>query len=230
MIHFSTSVLSTLGKKIIMGLSGMMLSGFIVVHLIGNITLFYPDKDPFNLYAHFLMSLGGLLYVAEFFLAALFLGHFIYAIMVTWQNWSARPGRYAVVKGQGNTSRKSWGSVTMIYTGVIVMVFLVMHLLHFKFGAIIMYTTNEGIYIRDLYTLVHQFYANIWNVVFYVAVMVLLGFHLSHGFWSAFQSLGINHPVYTPLLQGLGYLFAIVMGLGFLIIPIWSFITGGGVA
>ena len=230
MIRFSTSALSTLGKKIIMGLSGMMLSGFIVVHLVGNLTLFYPDKDPFNLYAHFLMSLGGLLYIAEFFLAALFFGHFIYAIMVTWQNWSARPGRYAVVTNQRATSRKSWGSVTMIYTGIIIMVFLVLHLLHFKFGAIIMYTTKDGVYIRDLYTLVHQFYGNIWNVIFYMAVMILLGFHLSHGFWSAFQSLGINHPVYTPLLQGLGYLFAVVMALGFLVIPIWSFITGGGVA
>lgn len=110
------------------------------------------------------------------------------------------------------------------------MVFLVLHLLHFKYGAVIMYTTKEGLYIRDLYTLVHQFYGNIWNVTFYMVVMILLGFHLSHGFWSAFQSLGINHPVYTPLLQSLGYLFAVVMGLGFLVIPIWSFITGGGVA
>jgi succinate dehydrogenase / fumarate reductase cytochrome b subunit len=214
-----------------MGLSGIMLSGFIVVHLIGNLTLFYPDKDPFNLYAHFLMSLGGLLYVAEFILAALFIGHFIYAIMVTWQNWSASPpGRYAVVTNQRGASRKSWGSITMIYTGVIIMIFLVLHLLHFKYGAVIMYTTKDGEYIRDLYTLVHQFYGNIWNVIFYMVVMILLGFHLSHGFWSAFQSLGINHPFYTPLLQSLGYLFAIVMGLGFLVIPIWSFITGGGIA
>jgi succinate dehydrogenase / fumarate reductase cytochrome b subunit len=228
MIRLSTSALSTLGKKILMGLSGLFLSGFIVVHLIGNIALFYPDKDPFNKYAHFLMSLGGLLYLAELILAALFLGHFIYAIMVTWQNWSSgKPGRYAVVTNQGHPSRKTWASTTMIYTGIIIMVFLVLHLLHFKYGPVIMYTTKDGMYIRDLYTLVHQFYGNIWNALFYMVVMVLLGFHLSHGFWSAFQSLGISHPVYTPLLYGLGYLFAIIMGFGFFVIPVWSYFTGG---
>jgi succinate dehydrogenase / fumarate reductase cytochrome b subunit len=229
MIRFSTSVLSTLGKKIIMGLSGILLSGFIVIHLLGNLTLFNPDKDPFNIYAHTLLSLGPILYIAEAILAALFLGHFIYAIMVTWQNWSARPGRYHVVKNQGHPSRKTWGSVTMIYTGVIIMVFLILHLIHFKYGAVMMYTTQDGLYIRDLYTLVHQFFANIWNVAFYVAVMILLGFHLSHGFWSAFQSLGVNHPVYTPVIYGIGYVFAIVMGFGFLVIPVWSYFTGGGV-
>ena len=97
MMRFSTSAFSSLGKKIFMGVSGIMLCGFIVVHLIGNLTLLSPDRDPFNKYAHFLQGLGTAIYVAEIILGAIFLIHFIYAIMVTLGNWKARPIGYKVV-------------------------------------------------------------------------------------------------------------------------------------
>jgi succinate dehydrogenase / fumarate reductase cytochrome b subunit len=221
MIRFSTFAFSSLGKKIFMGVSGIMLCGFIVVHLIGNLTLLIPDRDPFNKYAYFLQGLGTAIYVAEIILAAIFLIHFIYAIIITINNWRARPKRYKVVTNAKHTSKKSLGSTTMIYTGVVVIVFLVWHLLHFKWGEMVMYTTADGQNIRDLFIIVYQFYANPINVGLYVLVMSFLGFHLSHGAWSGFQSLGLNGRRFTPFVQSIGILFAIVMAIAFIFIPLF---------
>jgi succinate dehydrogenase / fumarate reductase cytochrome b subunit len=116
----------------------------------------------------------------------------------------------------------------MIWTGLVIIVFTVLHLLHFKFGTEIMYTTKDGMVIRDLYTIVYQFFGNIWNVVFYIVVMILLGFHVSHGLWSAFQSLGISGQRFTRLAQGFGYAFAVVMGFGFVLLPVVIFLISGG--
>jgi len=228
-MRFSMSTYSSLGKKIFMGFSGLMLCGFIIVHLIGNLTLLLPDKDPFNKYANFLTTgVGNVIYVAEFLLASVFLIHFIYALFVTFDNWRARPQKYAVVKDAKHTSKKSLASRTMIYTGIVVIVFLVWHLLHFKFGEMIMYTTADGQVIRDLYIVVYKFYGNIVNIVLYIAVMALLGFHLSHGFWSAFQSLGLNGKRFTPFIYGIAAIFAVVMAAGFIVLPVWIFIITGG--
>lgn len=229
MMRFSMSTYSSLGKKIFMGFTGLLLCGFIVVHLIGNLTLLIPEKDPFNKYSHFLtQDLGNAIYMAELILAAVFLIHFFYAIVVTLGNWRARPQRYAVVKNAGHTSKKTIASSTMIYTGLVVITFLVWHLLHFKYGEIIMYTTADGRVIRDLYTLVYQFYGNIVNVVLYILIMALLGFHLSHGFWSAFQSLGLNGKNFTPFIYSVGILFAVLMAVGFIFLPAWIFFLTGG--
>jgi succinate dehydrogenase / fumarate reductase cytochrome b subunit len=223
------STYSSLGKKIFMGFSGLSLCGFIVVHLIGNLTLLQTDKDPFNKYANFLTSeVGNVIYIAEFLLASLFLIHFIYAILVTVDNWKARPQKYAVVRNAKHTSKKSLASRTMIYTGIIIIVFLVWHLLHFKFGEMIMYTTADGKVIRDLYVVVYKFFGNVVNVALYITVMALLGFHLSHGFWSAFQSLGLNGKRFTPFVYGLAVVFGVVMAAGFIVLPVWIFIITGG--
>jgi len=229
-MRFSMSLFSSLGKKIFMGVSGLMLSGFIIVHLLGNLTLLNPDRDPFNVYANFLThGLGNAIYVLEFMLAAVFLIHFIYAIFVQIGNWmSARLNRYSVVTWARHTSRKSIGSVTMIYTGAMIIIFTILHLFHFKYGEMIMYTTADGQYIRDLYALVYQFFGNIWNTIFYIVVMILLGFHLSHGVWSAFQSLGIYGKRFTPFVYGLGSVFAIFMAAGFIFLPVWIYYLTGG--
>jgi succinate dehydrogenase / fumarate reductase cytochrome b subunit len=200
MSRFSTTAFTSIGKKLFMAVTGLSLSGFIVVHLTGNIALLYPDKDPFNKYAHFLQGLGGLLYAAEILLAAVFLIHFFYALIITIDNWLARPSRYRVVRNAGHTSKKTIASTTMVYTGLLIITFTVLHLLHFKYG----------------------------EVLIYMAIMILLGFHLSHGFWSAFQSLGINGIWFTRFVYGFGYLFAVIMGAGFLFLPIYIFVTSGG--
>jgi succinate dehydrogenase / fumarate reductase cytochrome b subunit len=166
--------------------------------------------------------------VAEFGLGTIFLIHFIYAIWVTIDKWIARPKRYTVVTNADHTSQKTIASTTMIYTGSALIIFLVWHLLHFKFGEMIMYTTSDGQVIRDLYTVVYQFYENVINVILYVVVLSLLGFHLSHGFWSAFQSLGINGKRFTPFVITLGIFFAIIMAVGFILLPVYIFIISGG--
>ena len=228
-MRFSMSIYSSLGKKIFMGFSGLLLCGFIVVHLIGNLTLLLPDKDPFNKYANFLTTeLGNVIYIAEFLLASVFLIHIIYAIIVTLGNWRARPQKYAVVRDAKHTRKKSFASKTMIYLGIVIIAFLVWHLLHFKFGEMIMYTTAYGKVIRDLYIVVYKFYGNIVNVILYIAVMALLGFHLSHGFWSAFQSLGLSGKRFTPFVFGLASVFAVLMAAGFIVMPVWIFIITGG--
>jgi succinate dehydrogenase / fumarate reductase cytochrome b subunit len=173
-------------------------------------------------------ELGNVIYIAEFLLASIFLIHFIYAILVTIDNWRARPQKYAVVRNAGHTSKKSFASKTMIYTGLIIIAFLVWHLLHFKFGKMIMYTTADGKDIRDLYIVVYQFYGNIVNVILYIGVMALLGFHLSHGFWSAFQSLGLSGKRFTPFVYGVASGFALLMAAGFIVLPVWIFILMGG--
>jgi succinate dehydrogenase / fumarate reductase cytochrome b subunit len=230
-MRFSMSTYSTIGKKIFMGLTGLLLCSFIVVHLIGNLALLNPDPDPFNKYSHFLtQDLGMAIYIVEALLAAVFLIHFIYAIIITLNNWRARPQGYKMTTGAGHTSRKNLSSSTMIYTGLVIITFLVWHLLHFKYGEIMMYTTADGKVIRDLYTLVYQFYGNTVNVILYMLVMTLLGFHLYHGFWSAFQSLGLNGKRFTPFIYAVGGIFAVVMAAGFLFLPLWIFVITGGVS
>ena len=116
----------------------------------------------------------------------------------------------------------------MTYTGAVIIIFTIMHLFHLKFGEIIMYTTADGMYIRDLYTVVYKFFGNIWNTLFYIVVMVLLGFHLSHGVWSAFQSIGLNGKRFTPFVYGVGSVFALVMAVGFIVLPAYIFFLTGG--
>ena len=231
-MRISMSLFSSLGKKIFMGISGLMLSGFIVIHLIGNLTLLNSDRDPFNKYAHFLtQQTGNIIYVAEFMLASVFIIHFSYAIVIQIGNWLSRPSRYKKVTDQKGASRKSLGSVTMIYTGIIILIFIVLHLIHFKYGQVIMYTPKGSEHqIRDLYTIVYNYFSYFWNVVYYILVMILLGFHLSHGVWSAFQSLGLYGNRFTSIAYGFGSAFAVFMALGFIFLPIWIFMITGGTA
>lgn len=228
MIRFSTTLVSSLGKKIYMSVMGLMLSGFLLVHLVGNLTLLSPDKDPFNRYAHFLThGVGNAIYIAELILGALFLGHFIYGVIVQIGNWMARPNRYEMVTSAGHTSKKTIFSTTMIWTGLIIIIFLVIHLINFKFGEVKMYEIEPGVEIRDLYSIVVAYYQNMWQMLFYCVVMLLVGFHLAHGFWSAFQSLGMNGKRFTKFIINVGYIYAFVIGIGFFLIPLIIYLKGG---
>lgn len=228
MIRFSTTLLSSVGKKIYMSVMGLLLAGFLLVHLMGNLALLRADKDPFNKYAHFLThNLGNVIFAAEIILALFFIIHFVYGIIVTLDNWRARPIGYKMVTNAGHTSKKTIFSTTMIYTGLLILIFVIIHLRDLKYGEIIMYTTKDGAYIRDLYALTVQFFGNIWNVLFYELIMILLGFHLAHGVWSAFQSLGINGPRFIKIIIIFGYIYAAFISIGFFVIPLWVYFTGG---
>ncbi len=218
---FDTSI----GRKIMTGLTGLGLVAFVVIHLAGNLTLFV-SSESFNAYAHKLESLGPLLYVAEIGLIAVFVFHIIFTIAVTMQNKGARSNAYKVKGDAGKPSRKSLSSQTMIYTGLVLGAFVIWHVWMFKFGPGVSegyVEMHSGEPYRDLYKLVAESFQNIWIMGAYVAVMVLLGVHIRHGFWSAFQSLGAYHPRYTPIIYTAGIALAVLLAVGFLAIPLYFY-------
>ena len=225
MTKLSAILTSTVGRKILNGLTGMLLCVYILAHMVAN-TLIIFNPTGFNLYAHFLLSLGPLLIVIEVLLLAVFVLHAYTAISVWWSKQKARPDKYVKVKGAGGPSRKTFSSITMIYGGVLMIAFLVWHVATMKYGHHTVFV-HDGVEMHNLYhTVVGQF-TQLWVVILYEIIMITVGFHLWHGFWSAFQSLGLNHPKYMPFITAVGYVFAIVIAVGFLAVPPYVYITGG---
>ena len=212
---------SSVGKKFISGLTGLILVLFLVVHLIGNL-LIYVGPDAFNSYAHTLESLGHgcFVYVAEAGLLAFFLFHIGSGFSVALHRRSARKLAYYKVTDAGGTSRKSLASRSMIITGGVLLVFVVIHVKMFKFGPAEIVQTAHGTDVRDLYTLVLQAFKDPLISLFYTAVMILLGVHLKHGVWSAFQSIGVNHPRFNPFLFVGGTILGILLAVGFVVFPV----------
>lgn len=229
---FSFSV----GKKLIMGLSGFFLITFLIEHLIGNL-LMLGGPTPFNEYAEF-MGHTWYIRIAEVVLFAGFIIHIYDGISISLQNNKARPVKYAV-KGKGKTS--SWASRNMKWTGTILLVFLILHLLSFfmdaRFGVDIGMGIDsslfgyEGIPFLDASGAVinessiwHKAAAQFtveWYSAIYVIAMAIVGFHLVHGFQSAFQTLGIKHPKYAGIIEKSGIAFAILVPAALAAIPVY---------
>ena len=212
---------SSIGRKQLVALTGLLLCGFLVSHLLGNLLL-VVSSDAFNLYAHKLASLGGLLYVIEGILALIFLVHLGLAIKLNIENYKSR-GKYQVKKktGRGTT----FASQTMPITGVILLVFLIFHLLNLKFGTHYE-TTIDGVVMRDLTRTTIEYFQSVWVVVLYVFAMTATALHTSHGFASAFQSMGWNHGKYFKNVKRIGYLYAVVIGGGFAFLAIYCHMKG----
>lgn len=220
---------SSVGKKFLMALTGLAMVIFLIEHLSGNLLLFSQNPDPYNQFSHFLIGLGWLLIAAELGLIAILLFHMISAIAISIGKKKARPVAYAKTGNAGEPSKKTFSSKTMIWTGLLTFVFIAIHLKTFKFGpaeAEGYVRTVDGVQMRDLHTLVWDVFQNPIYVAWYVGTLIFLGFHLRHGFWSAFQSLGVNHPRYTPIIYSVGILVAIIISVGFLGIPLWIYFTG----
>jgi succinate dehydrogenase / fumarate reductase cytochrome b subunit len=198
----------------------MALSLFLLVHLLGNLSLLM-NTEKFNLYAHSLESLGLLLYVAEGGLVVLFLMHILVAIRLTLQNRAARPEPYYLKKDTGR-SRRTWGSSHMILTGGAILIFLVYHLIHFKYGPSDLVIRN-GVEMRDLAGLVLREFRELDEVIIYLAALTLITFHLRHGFRSLFDTLGVAQSKFESFFRwfSLVYVYA-VMG-GFILIPLWIY-------
>ena len=205
---------SSIGRKVILALTGLGLIGFLVVHLAGNLTL-YADRsgEAFDGYAHALES-NPLLPVAEIGLLVLFAIHIGLALKLQFENREARTQRYAA---RANHGQKTAGSQSMLLTGLLVLGFLVLHLIDFRFAS----RAPEG-----LAHMVRETLSKPLHGIAYAAFMVMLTLHLSHGFQSAFQSLGANHPRYAPLLRKAGIGLAVVLGIGFASFPIVLIIQG----
>lgn len=218
---------SSIGKKQIMAVTGLALCGFLFMHMLGNLIIFI-SQDAFNMYSYKLTS-NPLIYVAEAGLVVLFGAHIVMAIRLTLENKQARPVPYysKVRTGRGTT----FASQTMPYTGLIGLVFLVIHIINFKLAVITMngvnMTTNDGIEMVDLYTLVISHFQDPIAIVIYLVGVIAFGIHVSHGFQSAFQSLGVNSEKYTPLIKKASLGFAVLITIGFTVVPLWAYITGG---
>jgi succinate dehydrogenase cytochrome b subunit len=214
---------STVGSKLLVAVTGLAMFGFLILHLIGNLML-YLGPDTFNHYGHKLIS-NPLVYPAEAGLVAIFVLHVWKTIRLTLVSRAARPDRYAVRKSAGYTSRKSLASTTMIASGLFLMVFIPFHVATFKYGAY--YPSAADSAVRDLYRLVVEIFSRPAYVVLYVVGMVTVGFHLWHGIASSAQTLGADTPTITPRIRVFGWVMALVIGGGFLTIPLWLFFFGG---
>jgi succinate dehydrogenase / fumarate reductase cytochrome b subunit len=211
---------SSVGTKLLIGATGLLLFGYLLIHLAGNLMVF-AGQETFNHYAHALIS-NPLVIPAEIVLALIFILHIAKTLLMWTKNQAARPVAYEQKSWAGYTSRKSLASTTMIWSGLATLAFVLVHVAHIKYGA--WYQIGDPP-VRDLYrTEVEVFSSPIWVAV-YVAAMVLIGFHLRHGISSAFQSLGVSHPVYTKRLVLLGTVVAILIAGGFALIPIWVYLT-----
>ncbi len=210
---------SSIGKKQLMGVTAFLLIGFLKTHLLGNL-LILGGRDLFNDYAHKLISLGNILIVAEVILLAIFLIHLFLAIALVWQNKKARPVKYHSKKRTGRGA--TFASDTMPYTGVVILVFIVLHLLNFKYGTYYEYELN-GVIVRDLYQTVIEYFSNPLYTAWYVIAMIVMGIHLSHGVQSAFQSVGFRHARYTPIIKKIGCALSAGLTIGFSALSIYGY-------
>jgi succinate dehydrogenase / fumarate reductase cytochrome b subunit len=219
--NFRRVFTSTVGTKLLIGLTGLALFVYLILHLIGN-ALVFLGPDTFNEYSHQLIS-NPLIVPIEIGLLIIFLVHVYKAVTNYVSNQAARPTRYRMKKRAGHTSRKSLASSTMIVSGAVVFLFLLIHVKQFKYGA--WYPTAADPGMRDLYrTEIEVFRQPLW-VAFYVVCTLLVALHLRHGISSAFQSIGFDHPVYTRRLVIWGIVGAIVVGGGLAIIPLLVHLT-----
>lgn len=206
-----------------MSITGIFIIVFVAVHVSGNSLLFKNDGGlAFNAYSS-LMSTNPLIQMVSKVNYALILLHVIYAIVLTRKNQSARPVGYAI---PGGSVSSSWASRNMMLLGIILFVFLIIHLRGFWYE---MHYGNLGFDSngnKDLYAIVVAAYSQWWYVGIYVVSMIALSFHLSHGFSSTFQSLGLNHTKYTPFIKLVGRLFSIIVPLLFALMPIYLFLKG----
>ena len=212
---------SSVGSKLLIGLTGLALFAYLILHLAGN-ALVFAGPEIFNEYSHRLIS-NPLILPIEIGLALVFLLH-IYKTLRMWlQNRDARPVRYARTAYAGHTSRKSFASSTMIASGLFLLLFVIVHVKQFKFGSY--YQTAADASIRDLYRTELEVFRNPFWVLFYVIATIVVGLHLRHGIASGFQSIGADHPLYTRRLTMIGIMFAIVIGGGLGLIPILVYLT-----
>ncbi len=230
MVPLKKMLTSSLGRKYLMGASGLSLVLFLLVHLLGNLTLYSGSGDAINTYAAKLHALGPVLILAEIGLAAVILLHIIVAIQVTSENKAARLVAYEHARTKGGPTKNTVGSRNMIFSGLVLLVFLVVHIWQFRFGPKMEegYTaTVDGVMVWDLYRVVFETFQNPLWVAFYVGAMIFLGAHYRHGFWSAFQSLGAMNPRFSKPIYTLGLILAVVISAGFLFIPIYLYAIGG---
>ncbi|NOR65174.1 MAG: succinate dehydrogenase [Candidatus Scalindua sp.] len=199
---------SSIGKKLIMAITGLGFCVFLISHLAGNLII-YAGNDAFNSYAERLHTLGPLLILAE--IGLLFLGviHISTGVYLSYQNFRARPARY---KKKKNAGGRTIGSSTMPYTGFLILIFIVFHLIDFHF-------VEKAD--RSIYQIVLETFSSPGYTIFYILSMAFVATHIDHGFWSLLQTLGINNLEYMPILRTVSFAFSLFVGIGFGSLPVF---------
>jgi succinate dehydrogenase / fumarate reductase cytochrome b subunit len=205
---------STIGKKVVMAVTGIILVTFVIAHMLGNLQMF-AGADAMNRYAAFLKSTGELLWVARAGLLAAVVLHIVSAAQLTLINRAARPSAY--VKREPAVS--TIASRTMRWGGVFLALFIVFHLLHFTTGTFLPEWSPTGVYGNVILG-----FRSGWVVLFYVTAMAFLGLHLFHGAWSGFRTLGLSKPSANPLHRRIALGIALVVWAGFTVIPLAVFL------
>lgn len=218
LIDFLTS---SIGKKLVMSLTGLFLISFLVVHLLGNLQLLIPDDGvAFNTYAKFMTTNP----VVKFLSIGLYTGillHAIQGLLIVFANKKAKGSNYAVATYENG----SWMSKNMGLLGTLILFFLCVHMGDFwfkmKFTDQMPMVTYDGVVMKDLYTRVYTAFSQVWIVVIYLIGLVALALHLLHGFQSAFTTLGLRHRKYTPLIKLMGIGYSVIIPALYALIPIW---------
>ena len=199
---------SSIGKKLIMAITGLGICVFLISHLAGNLII-YAGNNAFNSYAERLHALGPLLILAE--IGLLFLGvvHVSTGFYLFYQNFRARPERY---KKKKNAGGRTIGSSTMPYTGFLILIFIIFHLIDFHF-------VDKAD--SSIYQIVLETFSTPGYTIFYILSMVVVATHVDHGFWSLFQTLGINSLESMPILRVISSVFSLLVGIGFGSLPVF---------
>ncbi len=220
----STIFTSSIGKKLMMSLAGLFLVVFLLVHLgINLLLIIYDDPMVYNKAAHF-MSSNILIKIFEIVLMGGILLHVIYALILQIQNWIARPKRY----NKTNYSNTSFFSKFMIHTAIITLVFLAIHFVDFYFKAKFGHAETllvDGVIYHDLATEIVDKFKMLPFVVFYIAAFIFLGFHLVHGFQSAFKTYGLDNRRFTPVIQALAIVYSVIVVGGYTMIPLMIYFS-----
>jgi succinate dehydrogenase cytochrome b subunit len=223
---------TTVGSKLLVALTGLALTGFVIVHMSGNLLLF-KGRDALNSYALFLKDHGALLWALRLGLLAAFVLHIALAVRLTLRNRAARPHRYAYE----DTVQATWASRTMIWSGLVILAFVVFHLLHYTFG-LVAATAPDGTnfldlresltqtsprdpaFRHDVYDMTVYGFRNVPVSIAYIVAQLFLGLHLWHGIASTFQSLGWNHPRWNPTVTFVGRAVALIVVIGNVSMPL----------
>jgi len=212
----SKILFTSISKKFVMALAGLFLLTFLPVHLLINLMLLKSDPGPFNTAARF-MATFPLVKIMEVVLFAAILIHISWGTFLQIQNWLARPVGYV----SGNKTETSFFSRFMIWTGATILTFLILHMFNFYFMKIGLVKGNP----EDFYSVAHDLFKIPAYDIIYLTCFALLGFHLFHAFYSAFQTLGLNHRLWNPIVRPIALIYAVVIPAGFALIPIslWLF-------
>jgi succinate dehydrogenase / fumarate reductase, cytochrome b subunit len=212
----SKILFSSISKKFVMALAGLFLLTFLPVHLFINLMLLKSEPGPFNTAAHF-MATFPLIKIMEVVLFGAILIHISWGVFLQIQNWLARPIGYV----SGNKSETSFFSRFMIWTGATILTFLILHWFNFYFIKLGLVKGNA----EDFYSVAHSLFKIPAYDIIYLTCFTLLGFHLFHAFYSAFQTLGLNHRLWNPIVRPIALVYAILIpaGFAFISISLWLF-------